>query len=68
MDYRLNLGSELAQIKNCKTQEEIIDFIKQHNLDPYGISYNWDKENWSVTFDAFWTNGITTVDINVTVK
>lgn len=40
MDYRLNLGSELAQIKNCKTQEEIIDFIKQHNLDPYGISYN----------------------------
>lgn len=40
----MNLGSELAQIKNCKTQEEIIDFIKQYNLDPYSISYFLDKE------------------------
>lgn len=45
MDYKMNLGNELAQIKNCKTQEEIIDFIKQHNLDPRYLGYTWDKED-----------------------
>ena len=39
MNYRINLGSELAQIKNCKTQEEIVDFIKQYNLDPLYFGY-----------------------------
>lgn len=68
MDYRINLGSELAQIKNCKTQEEIIDFIKQHNLDPRSISYFWDKEGWIITFDATWTNGQSKVDITVSVE
>lgn len=68
MSYRINLGSELAQIKNCKTQEEIIDFIKQHNLDPLYLGYTWDKEGHAITFDAIWTNGQSKVNISVTVE
>jgi arsenate reductase-like glutaredoxin family protein len=64
----MNLGSELAQIKNCKTQEEVMDFIKQHNLDPRSVSYFWDKEGRAITFDAVSTNGRSRVDITVTVE
>lgn len=28
----MNIGNELAQIKNCKTLEEIQEFLKNHNL------------------------------------
>lgn len=28
----MNVGNELAQIKNCKTLEEIQEFLKNHNL------------------------------------
>lgn len=28
----MNIGNELAQIKNCKTLEEIKKFLKDHNL------------------------------------
>lgn len=68
MDYKMNLGNELAQIKNCKTQEEIVDFIKQHNLDPVYLGFTWDKENRTIIFEATWTNGQSKVDINVTVE
>ncbi len=68
MNYRMNLGSELAQIKNCKTQEEIINFIEQYNLDPLYLSYSFDKEGHVITFDATWTNGQSKVDISVTVE
>lgn len=32
MGYRMNIGNELAQIKNCKTLEEIKKFLEDHNL------------------------------------
>jgi hypothetical protein len=32
MDYRMNVGNELAQIKNCKTIDEIKKFLEDHNL------------------------------------
>ena len=32
MSYKMNIGNELAQIKNCKTLEEIEEFLKDHNL------------------------------------
>ena len=28
----MNIGNELAQIKNCKTLEEIKKFLEDHNL------------------------------------
>lgn len=40
MGYKMNLGNELAQIKNCETEKEIIDFIKQYNLNPLYLSYD----------------------------
>jgi hypothetical protein len=43
MDYKMNIGNELAQIKNCKTIDEINDFLIDHNL----------------TFDHWYTNGST---------
>ena len=64
----MDIGNELAQIKNCKTQEEIVDFIKQHNLDPCSLGYFWGKEGLAITFDAVWTNGQSRVDISVTVE
>jgi len=33
MGYRMNIGKELAQIKNCKTLEEIKTFLQDHNLE-----------------------------------
>lgn len=33
MDYRMNLGKELSQIKQYKTLDEIIAFLKDHNLE-----------------------------------
>jgi hypothetical protein len=39
----MNVGNELAQIKNCKTLEEIEQFLKDHNL----------------IFDHWYTNGST---------
>ena len=33
MGYRMNVGNELAQIKNCKTIDEINDFLTDHNLE-----------------------------------
>lgn len=33
MDYRMNIGKELAQIKSCKTLEEIEAFLQDHNLE-----------------------------------
>jgi hypothetical protein len=69
MDYKMNLGNELAQIKDCKTQEEITDFIKQHNLNPLYLGYTWDKEGGNaIMFDATWTNGQSKVNISVTVE
>ena len=68
MDYKMNLGNELAQIKKCKTQEEIKDFIKQHNLDPLYLGYMWDKEHCTISFDAIWTNGQSKVNVSVTVE
>lgn len=68
MDYKMNLGNELAQIKNCKTQEEIVDFIKQHNLNPLYLGYDLNKESQAITFDATWTNGQSKVNISVTVE
>lgn len=64
----MNIGNELAQIKNCKTQEEIVDFIKQHNLNPLYLAYTWDKEGRAITFDATWTNKQSKVNISVTVE
>ena len=32
MGYRMNVGNELAQIKNCKNLEEIGKFLEDHNL------------------------------------
>lgn len=29
----MNVGNELAQIKNCKTIDEINDFLVNHNLE-----------------------------------
>ena len=29
----MNIGNELAQIKNCKTVDEINDFLIAHNLE-----------------------------------
>ena len=65
----MNLGNELAQIKKCKTQEEIRDFIKQYNLDPLYLGYTWwDNERCTITFDAIWTNGQSKVNVSVTVE
>lgn len=33
MSYRMNLGKELSQIKQCETLDEIIAFLKDHNLE-----------------------------------
>lgn len=33
MSYRMNLGKELSQIEQCKTLDEIIAFLKDHNLE-----------------------------------
>lgn len=33
MSYRMNLGKELSQIKKCETLDEIIAFLKDHNLE-----------------------------------
>lgn len=32
MSYRMNIGKELSQIKYCKTIDEVIAFLKDHNL------------------------------------
>ena len=32
MGYKMNIGNELAQIKNYKTLEEIKKFLEDHNL------------------------------------
>ena len=32
MGYKMNIGNELAQIKKCKTVEEAIIFLEDHNL------------------------------------
>lgn len=29
----MNIGNELAQIKNCKSIDEINDFLTEHNLE-----------------------------------
>lgn len=64
----MNLGNELAQIKNCETEKEIIDFIKQYNLNPLYLSYDWNKEDLAITFGATWTNGQSKVTISVTIE
>lgn len=33
MSYRMNIGKELSQIKYCKTIDEVIAFLKDHNLE-----------------------------------
>ena len=33
MGYRMNIGNELAQIKKCKSVDEINDFLIDHNLE-----------------------------------
>ena len=37
----MNIGNELAQIKNCKTMDEINDFLINHNL---------ELDHWSLVF------------------
>lgn len=32
MNYRIDIGEELSQIKNCKTLDKINDFLMNHNL------------------------------------
>ncbi len=68
MGYRMNFGNELAQIIHCKTQDEILHFIKDHNLNPTYLKYDWNKDEWSITFNANWTNQVTAIDVTVTVK
>jgi hypothetical protein len=48
MGYRMNVGNELAQIKKCKTIDEINDFLIDHNLE----------------FDYWYINTDTSQDIN----
>lgn len=31
-DYKMNISGELAQVKYCKTLDDIHDFCKQHNF------------------------------------
>ncbi len=33
MSYRMNIGKELSQINKCETLDEIIAFLKDHNLE-----------------------------------
>ena len=33
MSYKMNISNELAQIKNCRTLEEIEEFLEDHNLE-----------------------------------
>ena len=32
MDYKMNIGNELAQIKYCQNLDEIKNFLEDHNL------------------------------------
>lgn len=48
MGYKMNVGNELAQIKNCKTVDEINDFLIDHNLE----------------FDHWYINANTSQDID----
>lgn len=68
MDYRHNLGSELAWIKHCKNQDEILEYIKQLNLNPYYISYEWNKDDYTITFGADWKDAMTEVIISASIK
>lgn len=43
MGYRMNIGNELAQIKNCKTIDEINDFLIDHNL---------EFDHWYLNYDT----------------
>ena len=68
MGYRYNLGNELAWIKNCKTQDEIFEYIKQLNLNPNYIGYDWDKDDYTITFDADWKDATTEVNISASIR
>jgi hypothetical protein len=43
MGYRMNVGNELAQIKKCKTVDEINDFLINHNL---------EFDHWYLNYDT----------------
>lgn len=68
MGYKYNLGNELAWIKNCKTQDEIFEYIRQLNLNPKYISYNWNKDDFIISFGADWHNQSTEVVISASIK
>lgn len=68
MGYKYNLGNELAWIKNCKTQDEIFEYIKQLNLNPNYIGYDWDKDDYTITFGADWKDTTTEVNISASIK
>ena len=68
MGYKYNLGNELAWIKNCKTQDEIFKYIRQLNLNPKYINYNWNKDDFIISFGADWHNQSTEVVISASIK
>lgn len=39
----MNIGNELAQIKNCKSIDEINDFLVEHNL---------EFDHWYMNYDT----------------
>ena len=39
----MNIGNELAQIKNCKSIDEINDFLIEHNL---------EFDHWYLNYDT----------------
>lgn len=43
MGYKMNIGNELAQIKNCKNIDEINDFLINHNL---------EFDHWYLNYDT----------------
>ena len=68
MDYRYNLGTELAWIKYCKNQDEIFEYIKQLNLNPNYIGYDWTEDDFTITFGADWKDIMTEVNISASIK
>ena len=57
----MNIGNELAQIKNCKTADEINDFLIDHNLKFdhwYANTSDTDKKSVYVVANYQSSNGV----------